>query len=790
MKKCILSALLILCMMMLLPQNVLAASVSTLESSAPDVVTASGYKHSGSLEMSKLSKAEILSLLETNSLALPSEMFEVAPSCAAPYSPGKVKDEVILVAVNRLNALRRIAGLPAVEADSTLNENAQYGAVLLATEGVTFSHYPAQPSDMEDAFYEKALAATSSSNIYGGVSLSYSVDGFMDDSDSSNVDRLGHRRWQLNPTMGKIGFGYAENANARYRRYVTEKVFDRSGAGCEYDFISWPASGNFPSSQFEEHVAWSITLNPTKYETPVEADITVVLSRESDGAVWTFRGSNTYTASYSGEFFNVDTAGYGVSNCIIFRPDGIEVYDGVYTVQVYGLKDKSGNAVDFAYKVDFFDEADATSIALTESMFIVDTSAEMYNGNAKTKVITTTLTENVDYVVTYSNNVNAGTATMYISGMGNYTGVITKTFTIEKAARSLSAYASPSTLFVYGLTGNVYISADNASQEGPRYRYMSSNATVATVDAGGGIVPVGEGAATITIVADETSNYLAGSTTVKVTVKCPTITISDALHGSITVDAQKAYIGQYVTFQAVPDEGYWLSAVSVTDTNGNKLTVAENSDGSHSFYMPMSDVTIWATFKVVIPEHTCAIAHYRDVDLEEWYHFALDYVVSQEMMKGTSEDSFEPYSQLTRAMLAQILYNKEDTPEMEECDIFTDVVAGEWYVDAVNWAASVEIVSGYPEGTFAPNQSITREQVALILCHYAEYKGYDISARGDLAKFTDGNATHNWARDAMEWAIGAGLMSGKSDTRLDPTATATRAEVAQILKNFNSTVEK
>lgn len=790
MKKRFLSMVLILCMMLVfVPQNALAEEITVVEKAEPEVVMETNYKHSGSLEMSKLSKAQILQLLQENSLALPSEMFDEQPSFAAPYAPGKVKDEAIQVAVDRLNALRRIGGLPAVVADSALNESAQYGAVILATPGVSFGHYPAQPADMDNTFYQLAYSATSSSNIYGGVSLAYSVDGFMDDSDSSNVDRLGHRRWQLNPIMGKIGFGYAENSNARYRRYVVEKVFDRSGAGCEYDFISWPASGNFPSSQFEEHVAWSVTLNPAKYQSPVEAEITVALRRNSDGMVWTFNGNNAYAASASGEFFNVDTAGYGVSNCIIFRPDGITTYDGIYTVQIYGLKDINGNAIDFAYQVDFFDEADVESIELTEDMFSIDTSTMNYDGTEKRKTITSSLTENVDYVVSYANNVNAGTATLYITGMGNYTGVITKTFTIEKGVRSLAAYTSPTVFYAYGMTGNIYIGFDNASGESPRYRYLSSNTGVATVDAAGGIVPKGEGATTITIATDETTNYAAGSTTLDITVKKPVINVSDTLHGSIFTDVVKANVGESVTFRAIPEDGYWLQAVSVTDTAGNQVAVYSNSDGSYYFLTPESDVTIWACFKVVIPEHDCHIAHYSDVDIYEWYHFALDFAVSEQIMQGTSENSFEPYSQLTRAMLAQILYSNEGKPEMENADVFPDVIAGEWYVDAVNWAASVEMVSGYPDGTFAPNNAITREQMTLILYKYAEYKGYDTTAQGDLSGYEDAGEISDWALEAMEWAVGTGLISGKSDITLAPMATATRAEVAQVLKNFADLAE-
>lgn len=301
---------------------------------------------SGGTNMSKLSRGEIVRLLRDNPNSLPSgSIYDVTPSRTAPYAPGKVKDSALQTTVNRLNALRRLAGLPAVALDAGLCEDAQYGAVLIAASN--FSHYPNQPADMDDAFYKRGLAATSSSNIYSGGGLASRIDGFMADSDSSNVDRLGHRRWQLNPTMGKVGFGYAGP--------TVEKVFDRSGAGCDYDFVGWPASGNFPSNLFGRSTAWSVTVNPQRYQTPDKSQIQVTLTRESDGKVWTFSGDG-YKPSGSGLYFNVDKGGYGVSNCIIFRPDIGESYEGTFRVKIDGLKTRSGAAVTgFEYEVDFFD---------------------------------------------------------------------------------------------------------------------------------------------------------------------------------------------------------------------------------------------------------------------------------------------------------------------------------------------------------------------------------------------------------------------------------------------------
>lgn len=312
-----------------------------------DAAGKTGNRNSGSLDMEKLSQQEIESLLAESPLTLPEEVFDAAPSTAAPYTTGKVKTSALQAAADRLNALRRIAGLPAVTLDLSLCENAQYGAVIQAANG-SLDHYPDQPAGMGDSFYQQAKSASASSNLAAGHTLTGAVDAFMDDSDASNIATLGHRRWQLNPTLGKVGFGYAVSGRG-YSRYVAEKVFDRSGAGCDYDFIGWPASGSFPAQLFDGDTAWSVTLNPTAYQTAVKSALTVTLTRESDGRTWAFssRGSDG--------FFNVTSSGYGEGYCVIFRPEGVETYEGTYTVRIEGLKALNGQDVeDFTYQVDFF----------------------------------------------------------------------------------------------------------------------------------------------------------------------------------------------------------------------------------------------------------------------------------------------------------------------------------------------------------------------------------------------------------------------------------------------------
>ena len=176
-------------------------------------------------------------------------------------------------------------------------------------------------------------------------------------------------------------------------------------------------------------------------------------------------------------------------------------------------------------------------------------------------------------------------------------------------------------------------------------------------------------------------------------------------------------------------------------------------------------------------------APFTDVPEDAWYKEAVDYVYANGLMSGTSATTFAPNMLLSRAMITQVVHNLEDNPVAEQ-GVFTDVAAGAWYADAVDWAAGEEIVSGYGNGKFGPEDNITREQMALILYGYAQYKGYDVSASGELSSFTDGASTSGWAAEAVQWAVGSGLLSGKGGGVLDPQGTATRAEVASILMRF------
>ena len=297
-------------------------------------------------------------------------------------------------------------------------------------------------------------------------------------------------------------------------------------------------------------------------------------------------------------------------------------------------------------------------------------------------------------------------------------------------------------------------------------------------------VPIPTGSSTITVTMGEKTYHLhltrsgggGGETTYP-----PTILETE--HGTVTVDPTHPRQGDPVTITAQPDEGYEVGEVTVTRPDGSQVELTENSDGTWGFTQPGESVTIAVTFRCTGGE-LCPSAHLTDVELNAWYHEAVDYVVEHGIMAGVSATAFQPNGSLTRGQVVQILHNLEGKPEETAEAPFTDT-AGHWALEAIAWAAQNNVVAGYDDGTFGPEKLVTREEFAQMMYNYAKFKGYDLTAGGDLAQFPDAGAISDWAETALSWANGKGLINGHDNGTIDPQDNTTRAQAASIMKNFD-----
>lgn len=267
------------------------------------------------------------------------------------------------------------------------------------------------------------------------------------------------------------------------------------------------------------------------------------------------------------------------------------------------------------------------------------------------------------------------------------------------------------------------------------------------------------------------------------------IVIPSALANTVKADKTKAAAGDTVTLTAAGE-----GTLTVTDANGKTVALTDLGSGKYTFKMPSAKVSV--DFKTTADQpcdggKDCPSAPFTDVDTAKWYHLSVDYVLTHKMMNGVSSRAFAPNANLTRGMLVQILYNLEGKPKGTAAN-FSDVQTDAWYAEAVGWAASNKVVTGYADGTFRPNAAVTREQAAAILYRYAQSKGIDVSVgeNTNILSYVDVQQASEYAIPALQWAVGAGVLNGKNGGRLAPTGTATRAEIAAIMQRWCENIIK
>lgn len=268
------------------------------------------------------------------------------------------------------------------------------------------------------------------------------------------------------------------------------------------------------------------------------------------------------------------------------------------------------------------------------------------------------------------------------------------------------------------------------------------------------------------------------------------VDVINAITGELgSVQITLAYDGDFgftLTLTAPLGEdnaGYWANLYHYNeDTEAMNFEAAAEIDADGSVSLPLSHASQYA---IVIDDHSHAATDvseiFTDVPANHWAQAAIQYVYDNGLMTGVSNSEFAPEATTTRAMIVSMLARMENVTSAADAG-FADVAADDWYATAVNWAAANGIVSGISDDTFAPNDPITREQLAAMLMNYAQWKGQDTSARADLSDYTDQPST--WATEAVQWAVAEGLLNGVTDDELQPQGQATRAQVAAIMQRF------
>ena len=250
------------------------------------------------------------------------------------------------------------------------------------------------------------------------------------------------------------------------------------------------------------------------------------------------------------------------------------------------------------------------------------------------------------------------------------------------------------------------------------------------------------------------------------------ISVIETEHGKVEISQDKVYSGNSVTITAIPDEGYAVSDMLINGKSVGRETV-------YTISAVRSNIEV----KVIFGEKSDL--PFIDVLKSDWFYPYVKSAYENKFMLGTSQDRFSPRMSITRGMFVTLLY-RIDGEKAEGENVFSDVAEDAYYKNAVAWASANGIVKGVTETKFDPDKSITREQIAALLYRYAQYKGYDVSVgeNTNILSYTDAQSVSEYAIPAVQYAVGAELMQGKSETTLNPKDDATRAEAATIIDRF------
>lgn len=501
----------------------------------------------------------------------------------------------------------------------------------------------------------------------------------------------------------------------------------------------------------------------------------------------------------SGGYFTTDPTSYLATNyyTVPSNQDGYTymVSDQAPTSASIFVKDQTEATVDS--KDSKIDTDSAKKITNVISKANVDGTAESISDSGKTailnaaKVDSTTTTDKITIDVKVALTATAANLTGETASQSiTFTATPVATVTINNGTPVTDIPVSNDYLNGKEITVKLPLPSDFTPVQ---IKHTSSDGSVeyflSTQKRGAKTFTIEDGCAVFTITKFSTFEVSGTQTYVEPSsggsISTPTtyaVNVNAATNGAVAADKKTASKGTTVTVTSSPSKGYVVDAVKVVDKDGKDVAVTEK-DGKYVFTMPASAVTVTGSFKAETPAPVAL--PFTDVKSGNWFYDAVKYAYEQGLMTGTSATTFAPNGTMNRAMIVTVLYRLEKSPAVTGASKFTDVPAGQWYSDAVAWAAANKIVNGYDETTFGPMNAVTREQMAAILFRYEQVKGLEnVTLEENLNRFPDQNKISAYAIPALQWAVGQKIINGNADGTLDPTGTATRAQVAQIFTNL------
>ena len=689
------------------------------------------------------------------------ETFAVAPNCkTAPYQAGKISDKTRADALAIVNTIRYIAGLPEVTSDAEYEAYAQAAALVNAVND-DLSHYPEKPEQMSDELYRQAYFGASHSNLsYGRQNLYQSVVfGWLADSSSqSNLDTVGHRRWILNPSMAKTGFGIVPLNDPDSYTYTVSAMYstDFSRMNAPETVVVWPARYT-PYRFFSPYVPWSVSVDA---ELDPDA-ISVALQRQSDGRTWHFSGAES-----DGHFSVSTNAGYGGMPCIIFMPDegmgqmddGCCVPGDRYTVTVTGALPQT-----IRYTVEFFDPAQYSGGSVTpheHNYVAADAQAASCEEGGYCRYVCKTCGES--YIETTSAlGHDWGEWSTVTAATEDSCGEEART--CERCGES-ETRSIPPLGHVHNL---VLVEGQTASCYGPGIEDYWECAGC------GRIFADADGLQEI----DEPVTHPVLDHSFRDTVTSPTCTAQGYTEHVCTV------CGTTMTDSYTEPLGHSWGAWKVT-----KAATTE-AEGEQTRACSRCGETVTRTIArltpgPVTPEQpcdggsACPSRVFTDVDRSAgcWYHLAVDWAVTNKVTTGLTATTFGPGASCTRGQMVTFLWRAKGSPEPKRtANPFVDVAESAYYYKSVLWALENGITTGTDAKHFSPNATVTRAQTVTFLWRL-EGRPQAKTAGG----FSDVPSREYFAA-AVDWAVEQGITNGVGGGKFAPGNNCTRAQIVTFL---------
>lgn len=623
--------------------------------------------------------------------------------------------------------------------------------------------YPTSYATIDGAAIDAAVMASRVNGIKGGVEYDLHKD--------TDIVKT------LIKTYGAVNVGYYEFGGDQPNE-SNDPFFNEENAAYYYDgeiynkeTEAWVAGGKTPSANHDILiVGWDDNYPSTNFG---NSDEGAPNAQPTNNGAWLIRNSWQTEANYShSSYFWISYESVGLEPTVIFIQYDHEVYDNIY-----------GHCGALSF-MDLNAEGDKISIA---GIF----TAERELGERLQAVSFEVRNPNVDYTVrvyrdltdmsdpTSGELVEAATTKGKTKAVGAYRVDLKDEVVLyngETYSVVIELNKSGGVKFVVEFTGDVVKAANATANSSGKTFYNDSRYE-------GWYTPY---------------DLMEGNGYGDIVLHAYTDDNTAALKGiKINPDNQKLKVGEsfFVTAYAVPSD----AAVGMINlVSSDETIVAPQDDGSFvalrsgsatitASYGEISDV---CTVTVEPAEGPDVTTKFGDVRANGWYVKAIQYVVDHGLMSGVGEDKFAPDSTCTREMFATILYSAEGKRSYTTENPFKDNKKGSWYYDALIWAYENKLTSGVSKDEFGIKQTVTREMVATFLMKYAQYKGYNVSAKADISGYKDAGEISKWAKDSIQWACGNGIMSGLGDGRLAPTAPCTRAQVAQMLMSLNNRYHK